>query len=93
MCGKNSSYRDLITCGDTAKSFEKTNLPHSPASFNALLDLAEHVLDPVIEHYGAIELTFGFCSRELAREIRRRGIGRIAPALDQHACAEVGGIR
>jgi DNA phosphorothioation-associated putative methyltransferase len=89
MCGKNFSYRDLISCGDTAKSFEIANLPHSPATYNALRDLADYILDPVIEYYGAIELTFGFCSRELAREIRRRGIGRIAPALDQHACAEV----
>jgi len=51
---------------------------------NALQDLAEQVLDPVIDWFGMIHLTYGFCSPELAREIP----GRIDPKLDQHAAHE-----
>jgi hypothetical protein len=43
------------------------------------------VLDPVIEKYGNIDLTYGFSSAELARKIRRG----IAPELDQHAAHEL----
>jgi len=52
---------------------------------NALQDLAEQVLDPVIDWFGMIHLTYGFCSPELAREIP----ARIEPKLDQHAAHEV----
>ncbi len=55
-----------------------------PESYNALVELAEHVLDPVIEYFGMIRLTYGFCSSPLAREIP----GRIDPNLDQHAAHE-----
>jgi hypothetical protein len=43
------------------------------------------VLDPVIEYFGDIILTYGFCSRELAKHVP----GRIAPVLDQHASHEL----
>jgi hypothetical protein len=33
-----------------------------PESYNALVELAEHVLDPVIDYFGMIRLTYGFCS-------------------------------
>jgi hypothetical protein len=38
----------------------------------------------VIDYFGMIRLTYGFCSRELAKEIS----GRIAPEIDQHAAHE-----
>ena len=43
------------------------------------------VLDPVIDYFGMIRLTYGFCSPELARKIP----GRIDPKRDQHAAHEV----
>lgn len=42
------------------------------------------VLDPVIEYFDSIRLTYGFASVELTRNIRRG----IAPELDQHAACE-----
>ncbi len=42
------------------------------------------VLDPVIDYFGMIRLTYGFCSPELARAIP----GRIDPKRDQHAACE-----
>lgn len=84
-CGAHLTYRDLIVCGETALRTGLLNLPRSLNSYHALRDLAEKVLDPVIDWYGSIELTYGFCSPELARQIP----GRIAPSLDQHAAHEL----
>ena len=60
------------------------NRPQQPESYTALLELAEQVLDPVIDWFGMIQLTYGFCSPALARRIP----GRIDPKRDQHAAHE-----
>jgi len=83
-CGKFLSYRQLIECGETQKATGLANEPKNPETYTALFDLASSILDPVIEYFGGIELTFGFCSPSLARLIP----GRIAPELDQHAAHE-----
>ena len=46
-----------------------------------MLELAQKILDPLIEYFGMVKLTYGFCSPALAKMIP----ARIAPALDQHA--------
>jgi len=84
-CGENLTYRDLIECGETQHKTKIANLPRTPASYNALYDLATKLLDPLIEYFGAIELTYGFCSPELSKHIH----SRVAPKLDQHAAHEV----
>lgn len=83
-CGRYLTYRQLIECGETQARICLPNLPKEPDSFTALLELARNVLDPVIEYFGMIRLTYGFCSPELAKRIS----GRIAPKLDQHAAYE-----
>ena len=83
-CGRYFTYRDLIECGETQTRTQLKNLPKEPDSYAALCDLAVNVLDPIIEYFGMIKLTYGFCSPELARNIP----GRIAPHLDQHAACE-----
>jgi hypothetical protein len=83
-CGRFLTYRQLIECGETQAATRLPNLPKHPESYTALFDLATSILDPVIEYFGGIELTYGFCSTELARQIP----GRIAPDLDQHAAHE-----
>ena len=85
-CGANFTYRQLIECGATQQRLGIKNLPIQVESYNALHDLASKVLDPLIEYFGAIRLTYGFCSAELAKNIN----GKIAPKLDQHAAHEVG---
>ncbi|MCF7978506.1 MAG: DNA phosphorothioation-associated putative methyltransferase [Chromatiaceae bacterium] len=60
------------------------NRPKHPESYTALLELAEQVLDPVIDWFGMIHLTYGFCSPALAPQIP----GRIDPKRDQHAAHE-----
>ena len=83
-CGRFLTFRQLIECGETQSRTGLPNLPRRMDSFDALQDLAEQVLDPVIDWFGMIRLTYGFCSPELAREIT----GRIDPRLDQHAAHE-----
>lgn len=80
-CGVHFTYRDFIACGETHERTGLENRPQQADTYTALYDLAKHVLDPVVEYYGMIRLTYGFCSQALAREIP----SRIAPELDQHA--------
>ena len=84
-CGQYLTFRQLIECGETQARTRLANHPQQPASYNALYDLAVRVLDPVIDYFGMIRLTYGFCSPELARKIP----GRIDPKRDQHAAHEV----
>lgn len=84
-CGENFTFRDFIECGETQKRLSVRNVPLNPHTYNALFDLAVLVLDPLVEYFGAIKLTYGFCSSELGRHIHRR----VAPELDQHAALEV----
>ena len=83
-CGINFKFRDLIECGETQQSLSLNNLPSSPETYNALFQLATQILDPVIDYFGGIKLTYGFCSGELGKQIKER----VEPSLDQHASYE-----
>lgn len=85
-CGAHFTYRSFFECGETQQRLGLTNRPLNPGTYNALYDLASTILDPVIDHFGGIRLTYGFCSFELGRSISKR----VAPKLDQHAGCEVG---
>jgi DNA phosphorothioation-associated putative methyltransferase len=84
-CGRYLTYRQLIECGETQQKTRLANLPKEPDTYTALYELATNVLDPVIEYFGSIKLTFGFCAPDLARAIPNR----IAPKLDL-ACTRFG---
>jgi hypothetical protein len=84
-CGANFTYRDFVECGETQKRLSIPNIPKRPETYNALFALATNLLDPLIDYYGAIVLTYGFCSSELARKIS----ARVAPELDQHSSEEL----
>lgn len=83
-CGKYFTYRDFIVCGETQTRTGIPNLPKEADTYTAIYELAKNILDPVIDYFGMIKLTYGFCSAELAKEIS----GRISPNLDQHAAHE-----
>jgi DNA phosphorothioation-associated putative methyltransferase len=85
-CGANFTYRQLIECGETQQRLGLANIPLRPESYNALHELATRLLDPVVDYFGSIRLTYGFCSPALSRHITRR----VAPKLDQHAACELG---
>ena len=84
-CGQHFTYRSLIECGETWQRTGISNLPQQPDSYTALHDLVTNILEPVIDYFGMIRLTYGFCSAALAKEIP----GCIAPKLDQHAAYEL----
>lgn len=84
-CGNYLTYRQLIECGETQQATGIPNLPKQVESYNALYDLAINILDPVIDYFGMVRLTYGFCSHELGKYINKR----VAPKLDQHAAYEV----
>ncbi len=84
-CGRFFTYRQLIACGETQAATGLANLPTRPDSYTALHDLAHAVLDPVIDYFGMIRLSYGFCSAALAKRIP----GRIDPQRDQHAAHEL----
>ena len=85
-CGAHFRYRDLIECGETQQRLGLHNVPLRAETFNALFDLATQLLDPLIDYFGSIRLTYGFASPALTRRITRA----IAPRLDQHAACEHG---
>jgi hypothetical protein len=80
-CGGYLTYRQFIECGETQRITGLGNMPKSSESVFALRELATQILDPVIECFGPIVLTYGFCSAELERKVP----GRNAPKLDQHS--------
>lgn len=84
MCGTRLTYRALIECGETQQRLGLNNVPVNPATFNAMYKLATVLLDPIIDYYGPIRLTYGFASLALTKQIQRK----IAPKLDQHAGCE-----
>lgn len=85
LCGRYLSYRQLLECGETQQATGLANLPRQPDSYTALYELATHILDPVIDYFGIIRVTYGFCSHELGKHIKHR----VAPKLDQHAANEL----
>jgi hypothetical protein len=62
----------------------------------ALKALCQHILDPVIDHFGRerFQLTYGFCSKDLKRFLAQKdpetGMknGRVDPSRDQHMAHE-----
>lgn len=85
QCGSTLTYRQLIECGETQQATSIPNHPKQADSYNALYDLAVNIIDPVIDYFGMVRLTYGFCSHELGKHIKKR----VAPKLDQHAAHEV----
>ncbi|WP_172976021.1 DNA phosphorothioation-associated putative methyltransferase [Halomonas sp. THAF5a] len=83
-CGKYHCFRDFVECGETQNKYDIPNIPKEPETYNALVNLAYEVIDPVMDYFGGIKLTYGFCSAELARKVP----GRNDPSRDQHAGSE-----
>jgi len=75
----------MIEAGETWRRVRVPNLPTQPGTVHALQRLARDVLDPVIDQFGRIEITYGFASRELIRHVP----GRIDPSRDQHSGHEL----
>lgn len=65
------------------------NSPQSAETIKALELLVAEVLIPVERKFGALQITYGFTSAELAKHIAKNSPHGTAPKLDQHAACEV----
>ena len=88
-CSRHLTWRQLLECGETWQRLASEgravhNLPQEPETWAGLLALATHLLDPLQDALGPIQLTYAFAGPALTRHIH----GRIAPSLDQHAGSE-----
>lgn len=83
------TYAELINCGATALEHQIENLPLQADSWRALSLLATQILDPIVEQFGPLSLSYGFCSPELVRKIAKNRNPHIAPKLDQHCSHEL----
>jgi hypothetical protein len=84
-CGAHLAFRDFIQVGETWHRTHVDNLPREPATIQAIRTLAEAVIDPVIERFGPVWITYGFASHALTRLVP----GSIDPVRDQHAGHEL----
>lgn len=88
-CSRYFKYADFIHCGETQAKTQLTNIPKDPRTIAAIQELATSILDPVFEEFGELKLTYGFCSNELLKNIRKRTNPGVAPSLDQHSGYEL----
>lgn len=75
------TYRDLCECSETWRRTRLPNTPQADETYAAIEGLAREVLDPLVERFGQVTLSYGFASAALARAVGRG----VAPRLDQHA--------
>lgn len=88
-CSRYYRFSDLFHCGETWHKTKCNNLPMQTQSWEAYKKLAQEILDPITNHFGPVQLTFGFCGQQLRSFIRKNASPRIAPTLDQHAAYEL----
>jgi len=88
-CSQHFYYADLIQCGETQARTQIINTPRDPRTIQAIKDIALTILDPVVNQFGSLSLSYGFCSKELLKHIKKQLSPGIAPQLDQHAGYEL----
>jgi hypothetical protein len=96
--GAYSSLEQFCTCTKTYQRYAEQidPFPKNPESIEALQQLCEHILDPIIQNFGSdrFQLTYGFCSTDLKRWLAKKDPatgtkhGRVTPSLDQHMAHE-----
>lgn len=84
-CGHYFVYRDFVECGETWQSARVGNTPLQRETYSSLRRLATTVIDPIVDQFGPITLTYGLASGALTKLIKCG----IAPKLDQHAAHEL----
>ena len=84
-CSKYFKYVDFIECSETQKVVQVNNIPKQAKTFESIAYLAQSILDPVYDQFGPIEITYGLCSHNLQKHIKKN----VAPVLDQHAGSEL----
>jgi hypothetical protein len=89
-CGRHFSFRDFVECGETWVRTRIDNVPIRPETYAAISDLCCYVLDPVVDRFGTIRLTYGFASAALDTLVRQKGTpANTTRNGDQHAGCEL----
>ncbi|QPB72223.1 hypothetical protein D5125_16970 [Magnetovirga frankeli] len=88
-CGLHFSYRDFIECSDTWKKTRIRNVPQQIDTYRAIERITQEILDPVQEYFGKVNLTYGFSSPTLVKEIKKNHYPNITPSGDQHSGSEL----
>jgi hypothetical protein len=97
--GQYLTLAEFCTCTQTYQKYADQLDPYPEnleETIPALEALCQHILDPVITHFGRerFQLTYGFCSKDLKRFLGQKdpetGIknGRVDPSRDQHMAHE-----
>lgn len=84
-CSRHFRWSDLICAGQTFKRVQPDNVPQTPETWTAIEELCRMILDPVVDEFGSIKITYGFASPNLTKHIK----SRICESRDQHAGHEV----
>ena len=99
LLGKYLTLQEFCTCTQTYRKYAELIDPYPKnleETLPALEALCQHILDPVIDHFGRerFQLTYGFCSKDLKRFLSQKdpetGVknGRVDPSGDQHMAHE-----
>jgi len=89
-CGVQFTYKRLIECSKTYKKNGRLdNIPKQEKTYIWLKKLAITILDPLVQRFGVIQLTYGFSSEALVDEIKKNPLPGIQPDIDQHASFEL----
>ena len=87
-CSENFKYSDFVECSDTFNVLDISNVPRETKTYFFMRKFANEILEPCLQRFGNVNITYGFCDHSLAKEIKKR-TGRIYPPLDQHAGMEL----
>ena len=86
------NLQDFCTCSNTYRKYQNliNPYPSNPESERALVNLTSKIIQPTINKFGSenFRLTYGFCSRDLLKFLKREK-SRICASVDQHMAHEV----
>lgn len=86
----NFTLWDLSTCSNTYKKYADliNPFPENPESIEALKNISQKILEPILSNCDRLILTYGFSSKNLLKYLRQEK-AFIAPKCDQHASCEI----
>jgi len=94
-----TTSQPILHCCDTWQALAAAgtilpNRPKQPETWDAIRGMQEDLLRPLEEHFGVVEISYGFAGSELVKAIKKRAVEggwhpNITPASDQHAGHEL----
>ena len=81
-CSKYFRYVDFIECSDTQKKIQVDNRPKELQTYEAISHLSKTIMDPIFEHFGKPEITYGLCSHNLQKHIDKGFLVSVGAAFD-----------